>query len=76
MITPFNEDFSFLALLYCAHHSPPEGVGIAGEVRLAPWALRVLLRQVDEVAERAKFDDQKMIPLSSNLEKMSPKKPM
>ena len=44
---------------YCAHHSPPEGVGIAGEVRLAPGALRVLLRQVDEVAEQAKFDDQK-----------------
>ena len=60
MITPFNEDFSFLALQYCAHHSPPKGVSIAGEVRLAPWALRVLLRQVDEVAERAKFDDQKM----------------
>ena len=50
----------FLALQYFAHHSPPEGVGIAGEVRLAPWALRVLLRQVDEVAEHAKFDDQKM----------------
>ena len=50
----------FLVLQYCAHHSPPEGVGIAGEVRLAPRALRVLLRQVDEVAEHAKFDDQKM----------------
>ena len=41
-------------LVHNTHHPPPERVRIACEVRFPPWTLRVLLSQVDKIAEQCR----------------------
>lgn len=36
-------------ILFSPHHAPPQGIGVAGEARLALFIHSVLFRQVDKV---------------------------